>query len=507
MIKQTLFLSGINLSGKLLGLLKIIVLASIYGAGSVYDAYIIAYTLPTVLPQILTTIITTIFIPQFHKKSRVSIESWEGLNVLFTFVVTLSFSLTMVLYVYAGSIVPMLAPGADDKTLEMAISLFKVMSISTFIIGVSSFFIALSNATEKFYLASIDSLIINSIVIAYCFIYTDESDIEIITYLLIIGFCIHLFIMIYSNREVVLSKIRFNLNYKHEDFKNPMSKSIPIVVGYVGAVSSGIVDQWFSSYEDMGSISVLSYAAMLYLLPMEVFGKAIMQTYFTRFSSLSNDKTRLINSYSEGIKLILFIIIPVSIYLLISNQSLIGLIFQRGNFTDADAYITSNVLSALALGLVFRIVAYYNYRLLHSAGQSWMAISIGLIEVLVNIIFNYLLSPSFGLVGIALATTISLLASSFISCLLLKKYYAIQYLKFIDFNFLKIVLSSLVCVFSYDSIISNELVGVCSVGELCYILINVSLIAALPILFFAICYFLKVREIIDIIKYIGYKNV
>jgi putative peptidoglycan lipid II flippase len=314
MIKQTLFLSGINLSGKLLGLLKIIILASIYGAGSVYDAYIIAYTLPTVLPQILTTIITTIFIPQFHKKSRVSKESWEGLNVLFTFVVTLSFTLTLVLYVYAGSIVPMLAPGADSQTLEMAISLFKVMSISTFIIGISSFFIALSNATEKFYLASIDSLIINSIVITYCFIFSDESNIETITYLLIIGFCIHLFVMIYSNRVVVLSKIRFNLNYKHEDFKNPMSKSIPIVVGYVGAVSSGIVDQWFSSYEDIGSISVLSYAAMLYLLPMEVFGKAIMQTYFTKFSSLSNDKARLIKSYNEGIKLILFIIIPVSLY-------------------------------------------------------------------------------------------------------------------------------------------------------------------------------------------------
>ena len=85
MIKNTLFLSGINLSGKVLGLIKVIILASIYGASSTYDAYIIAYTLPTTLPQILTIIISTIFIPQFHKKSRDTKESWDGLNTIFIF--------------------------------------------------------------------------------------------------------------------------------------------------------------------------------------------------------------------------------------------------------------------------------------------------------------------------------------------------------------------------------------------------------------------------------------
>jgi len=503
MIKKTLVLSGINLSGKILGLLKVIILASIYGAGTTYDAFIVAYTLPTLLPQILTTIITTIFIPQFHKKDRSSKESWQGLNVLFTFVFSLSLLASVFLYVYSGQIVSLITPGISEITYEKAVTLFKVMSITTFVIGVSSYFIALSNAKEKFYLASIDGLIINSLVIIYCFIYNSDSSIATISILIVSGFLIHLLILLYANRKVLLDNIRFNFNYRHDDFKNPMSKSVPIVVGYIGALSTGIVDQWFSSYEDSGSISVLSYASMLYLLPMEVFGKAVMQTYYTRFSTLADETEKLAKSYTEGLRLILFIMVPISLFLLFANTNLIAVIFERGSFNEKATELTSYVLSALALGLIFRIFTYFNYRLLHSAGRSWSAISIGLLGVIINILFNYILAPSFGLIGIAAATTISLFSSSLISYLLIRKEINIKITSFIDLNFLKISFASMCSIGLYlylTSIFSDNL---CSNFNNCYLATNVLTLTLIPILFILFSYAIKVNEIRDILKYLS----
>jgi putative peptidoglycan lipid II flippase len=507
MIKQTLVLSGINLSGKALGLLKVIILASIYGAGTTYDAFIIAYTLPTLLPQILTTIITTIFIPQFHKKDRTSIESWHGLNVLFTFVIILSLFASLALFLFAENIVTLIAPGITDTTFSKAVILFRIMSVTTFVIGVSSYFIALSNAKEKFYLASIDGLIINSLVILYCFVYRTDSNIETVSILIVSGFFIHLITLLNANKETIRSNIRFNFNYRHDDFIKPMSKSIPIVVGYIGALSTGIVDQWFSSYEDSGAISILSYATMLYLLPMEVFGKAVMQTYYTRFSTLSSEQDKLANSYSEGIKLILFIMLPISLFLLFSNYNLISLIFERGNFSSDSTQLTSYVLSALALGLIFRIFTYFNYRLLHSRGRSWSAISIGLAGVLINIISNILLAPNFGLIGIATATTISLLFSAIISYILIRKDIEVRFLSYLDRNTIKIIIVSILSITIYSQISTTALNSFCvSNNQSCIIGINILTLMTLPFIFFLFGYISRVNEVRYVTKYLSIKK-
>lgn len=504
MIRKTLFVSGINLTGKLLALLKLIILASIYGAGTHYDAYIVAYTLPTILPQILTTIITTIFIPQFHKQDRNTKESWKGLNVLFTAVLFLSLAATLSLYLFSHQIVSFLAPGLEIKTLEHATILFETMSIATFIIGTSSFFISLSNAREKFYLSSIDGLIINSIIIVYCTIYTVDSDIETIAKLIVTGFFIHFIFLIVANRDIVFNYMRFSFDYKQEDFLKPISKSIPIFVGYVGAVTTNLVDQWFTSFEGEGSISVLSYAAMLYLLPIEVFGKAIMQTYFTKFSAVSTLTKKLLASYNEGFKLILFVLIPISLFLLLSNDVLISLIFERGNFSAENAHITSLVLSALALGLVFRVIAYYNYRLLHAVNKSWIAISIGLMGVVTNFLLNYVLSKYFGLIGIASATTISLLISAIISCFLIKKYYNIKYISYININLFKNIITSLVIVFIYrwtnDFVFDEQ----CYLTD-CTVLYNYFILIMLPIAYLFLGYILKIKEVMDAISFIARK--
>lgn len=506
MIKNTLFLSGINLSGKVLGLIKVVILASIYGASVTYDAYTIAYTLPTMLPQILTIIISTIFIPQYHKKIRDTKESWRGLNAILTLIILVSLCGTVLLYSFSGQIINALTPGISDETNKIAIELFKIMSLSTLIIGISSFFISLSNAREKFFLASLDSLIINTAIITYCFIFRDTTEMSIIVTLIVLGFAVHLMILLFSNRDIVKKFIRLNLAFGHEDFVAPVYKSVPIIVGYIGAISTSIVDQWFTSYQDIGALSILSYAVMLFLLPMEVFGKAVMETYFTRFSKVSDDMSALVKSYHEGFNLILFILFPVSCYLLMSNIELVSIIFERGEFDSSSTQLTSLVLSALSLGLFLRAITYFNYRLLHAIDKSWLAITIGLLGVIINIFFNYVLSKQFGLVGIAMATTISTLSSVVLSCLLLKRFYNIKYYKFLNLNFIKILISSILTLFIYNYIYDNYLPAIVQFNELYNTIYNISLLAIIPVFFFVFGFIIKINEVVSLYNYMKKKS-
>lgn len=503
MIKETFFLSGINLSGKVLGLIKVVVLASIYGAGSIYDGYIIAYTLPTTLPQILTIIISTIFIPQYHKKDRSEKSSWSGLNTILTLIVLISLSTTLLLFLFSEQIVGFLAPGISVETNVIAVDLFRMMSISTFLIGISSFFISLSYARNKFFLASLDSLIINTMIIMYILIYGVESSITSIVVLIVLGFTINLMILMYSNRDFLIRYIRLGIDYRHDDFMSPLKKSLPIIIGYVGAITTSIVDQWFASYEQVGAISVLAYASMLFLLPMEVFGKAVMDTYFTKFSQLSNERDALLKSYHEGMNIIFFILIPISLFLLLSNTELIRVIFERGEFSSDDTLLTSLVLSALSLGLVLRAVTYFNYRLLHAIDKSWIAISVGLIGVVINIIFNFILAKYYGLVGIALATTISILSSVVLSCVLLKKFYNIKYYRYLNKNLVKIILIALGSIFIYDYLVNKYS---CNATEGCFYMFHLAMLLFLPVIFIFVGYLLKVKEVSSLLEYVKHRK-
>lgn len=248
---------------------------------------------------------------------------------------------------------------------------------------------------------------------------------------------------------------------------------------------------------------MLAYASMLFLLPMEVFGKAVMDTYFTKFSQLSNERDALLKSYHEGMNIIFFILIPISLFLLLSNTELIRVIFQRGEFSSSDTTLTSLVLSALSLGLVLRAITYFNYRLLHAIDKSWIAISIGLIGVIINIIFNFVLAKYYGLVGIAFATTISIFSSVVLSCILLKKYYDIQYYRYIDINFVKIIIVALVSIFIYDYLVNEYS---CNVEESCFYIFNISMLVLLPVVFIFLGYLVKVKEVSSLLEYVKYRK-
>ncbi|MEO7917439.1 MAG: lipid II flippase MurJ, partial [Dokdonella sp.] len=63
--KAALMVSGLNLAGKLLGLVKTLLIAGLFGTTGMLDAFWVAYSLPLLLPALLTGTLTIAFVPRF----------------------------------------------------------------------------------------------------------------------------------------------------------------------------------------------------------------------------------------------------------------------------------------------------------------------------------------------------------------------------------------------------------------------------------------------------------
>lgn len=422
--RSTMLVSSLRLAGKSLGLVKILVIASMFGASGSLDAFWIAYTIPAMLPGVILGVVATAFIPRFMHSSAAGEDAmdWRGLNTLLT-LVGIFIMLLAILVAFANhGIVRFMAPGLPPDVHDSAARLTALMSIAVLIFGANAMLTTLLQAMQRFTLLSLESVVSNMFIIAAC-LFAWKFGIDALVIGVISGFAFHFILLAWGNRDLIVRRLRPAIAFDHPDFRNSARHMTPLLIGYLGATGIAIVDRMFLSTLDSGAISILTYAVMLAALPMEVFGQAVLTVFYP---ALSHEYTRgspasLLAMHIRGLRLLMFVLIPVSIILIVAADPLVSLLLQHGEFGFEEAATTASVLVALAISIPATGVKYLNFRLLHARQEPWTAVFIGLFGVCLNALLDYLLIGPFGVAGVAYATSISLIVAAILSSWILRR--------------------------------------------------------------------------------------
>lgn len=423
-VRSTLAITALQMSGKMLGLLKTLVIAAWFGASAPLDAFWVAYTIPAMLPGMVRGVVATAFIPGFMR-SAASGENvdWRGLNTLFTLIGILIVLLAAVAVFARHAIVSFMAPGLDAATHDLAAELTALMSIAVLFFGVNAMFAAILQALGRFVVMSLESVITNVVIIAGCVLFAQRYGIRGLTVAVIAGFAVHTVTLAFANRDLLARHLRPAFDIGHADFREPARHMFPLLVGYVGSVGMGIIDRMFVSTLEGGLISVLAYASMIALLPMEVFGQAVMTTFYPSLSRehAAGNMARMQAIHLRGLRLLVFVLLPTAAILVVAAHPVIALLLERGAFSAEATGTTALTLAALALCLPLRAVNYLNFRVFHARQEPWRAVFIGLFGVSLNALLDWLLIGEYGVVGVAFATSAAMAASALLSTLLLER--------------------------------------------------------------------------------------
>lgn len=414
--KTALMVSGLNLAGKVLGLGKTLIIAGLFGTTGMLDAFWVAYSLPMLLPALLTGTLTLAFVPRFVAglAGRTGVDAWRGANTLFTLVIGLVLVGSALMYVFASGLVSRLAPGLDIETHVRAVALTRTLLPCVVIITMSALLSAISYARDRFVLPGMEGIVNNSAVIIIALACAHQYGVSALLWGVIAGYAIQTCLLIFGNRDLIASSIRPAFDFKHPDFRAPVGHLLPLLVGSAGSMLTGLVDQYFVSLLDAGSISALSYASMLAFLPVEVFAQAVMTTYYPSLgrSFAGNDHATAARTYAQGVRFLLLLTLPCAVMLAILAKPIVMLLFQRGQFDARSTALTVQAMTFLALVVVARAHGYFSYRVLHAARRPWTQIGIGLSGVATCILLNMLWARTLGLRGIALSTLIAAIQSA-----------------------------------------------------------------------------------------------
>jgi putative peptidoglycan lipid II flippase len=423
---STAIVSVLSLSGKVLAVTKTFIIAALFGTSGSLDAFWVAYLLPTVLPEYLKGILSTAFIPRFMKSlaGESDTANWRGANTLFTVMLLLMFTFSLVAMLFTPWVVKAVAPGLTDSVHQQAVAMTRVMLVGTIFLTLSTILTILAHCHHRFTVASLDGVVTNIVIIAGIMFFARDYGINALVFSVVAGFAAQTLMLLVANRRLVADRLRPALALRHPDFHIPLRHMVPMAVGYLGALGVALADQIFVSYLPPGAISALNYAVMIAILPVEVFAQAVMTTFFptlSRQAAQSNGRD-LIGTHAQAIRVLVLLILPCAGFFMLYADVIVALLFKRGNFTQESADLTASVLVFLAIGILSRAIAYFNYRVLQAMSRPWTQVRIGLLGVVTNVILNAVLIAPLGLKGIALASSVAFTQSALMSLWIVEKH-------------------------------------------------------------------------------------
>lgn len=493
-MKSTILLMLITILAKVSGFLRELVFGYLMGTNAVKDVYVIANSIPSVLFGFVASAVYSAYVPTYTKvnSTRGRKEADEYTANLSNILLVVATVIVVIFLIFTEPVVKLFASGFKGKTLQMAINFTRIVIFTIYATAFNAPFKGFLNYHDNFVIPAITPIVQNACLVIAAIVAIYMEDWMVLAY----GYLASYFIM-YFPYYFSLKKE----NYTHKkiiDFSNVYIKEtirlgLPIILTIATTDIASIIDKNIATtlFEN-GGVSSLDYADKIIQLVKGVVISSVVVAAYPKLSKLAQAKEyeKLKSSVKNSIVSTLAIVIPASFGLFVLAEPVIKLIFERGAFDANSTLSTGGALRWYSLALIGEALYMILVRVFYVLGDIKTPFKIILVQVMIDIPLNFILSGIMGLNGLALSSSIGILAAGGYSIYQFNKKTNSRDNKEALINVFKIVIASLIM--SLVAVLTYK--GLQGLGN--------TLATTISIIFAAVVYliiisFLKIQEIDD----------
>ena len=424
LFKLTIVVSSMTLISRLLGFIRDIILAIIFGAGPDFDAFIVGFKIPNFMRRLFGEgAFTQAFVPVLsdYQANRQLAEVQGFINHIAGSLGAILLIIVAIVEINAPMIVMTFAPGfvRDPMRLAYAMHMLRITSPYLLFIGLTSFSSAILNTFNRFGIAAFTPVLLNISLIVVASFWSPYAPIPIYVLawgVLIGGIMQFLLQLPFLYRLNLLPAPKWQWN--NPGVMRVLKLMIPAIFGVSVAQISLLIDNFFASFLAVGSISWLYYSDRLIYLPLGVIGIALATVVLPNLARQHGQKS--IHAYSAtldwALRIGILMGVPSAVGLFILSGPLLVTLIYHGAFTKYDVIMTRRSLSTFSVGLPGFILVKILASAFYSRQDVKTPVKIAAASMLVNLILNIILIHPLAHAGLALATS---LAASFNAALLL----------------------------------------------------------------------------------------
>ncbi len=353
----TVAVMACTLATRLLGFIRNAVVAALFGTSGQADVLMGVFNIPNIFRKLLAEgALSAAFIP-ILSHSLVMEPDGDAARRLVRHIVSFLFILIIPLLIlsvfFARPIVGIFLNLPDPELMSLSASLFRYLCHYLLFVSLSAVLMAVLNSHGIFIIPALTPLFFSIAVIASLLLFYRQLGIFAMAVGVLGGGLFQVIFQFPFFRRHGYDFIP-DLRFSQDEFRKVMKLWLPVVATSSAFAVNQLVAVRFASALEPGSVSALGYALVIFQLPFGVFSASITTVLFPRMSrqAASGDREGLTQSLSYGLRFLFLVLIPSIIFFIILGKEIVGVIYQRGEFSPEDTLITARILCGYSCGML-----------------------------------------------------------------------------------------------------------------------------------------------------------
>lgn len=360
LLKALAKVGSMTFVSRILGFVRDTLIARVFGAGMLTDAFIVAFKIPNLLRRISAEgAFSQAFVPILaeYKSQRTFDETHSLVNRVATWLGIILVGVTLLGMLAAPWIVALIAPGfkTEPDKMQLTVELLRITFPYIFFISLVSMAGGVLNTYNKFGIPAFTPVWLNVSMIAAVLFFAEHfaEPIKVLAWAVFVGGFLQLIFQIPFLKQIGLLP-KFEMKRDDEGVWRILKLMGPAVLGVSVAQISLIINTIFASFLDTGSVSWLYYADRLMEFPTGVLGVALGTILLPSLSKAyaGSDDSEYSQLLDWGLRLTFILAAPAAVALAVLATPLVATLFHYGKFTAIDVAMTQQALIAYSIGLL-----------------------------------------------------------------------------------------------------------------------------------------------------------
>lgn len=407
-----------TLISRILGLVREVVIAGVFGASGATDVFFVAFRIPNSLRRLLAEGGVTVAVQPVYTESLTGGDTERRIrfeSALFSLLRVLLALVTVAGIFGAPALILLFAAGfaGEGGRFDDAVVLLRVLFPFVFFMGLIGASMGVLNARGRFFVPAFGPAVLNLGLIGGALFLTDLLPAWLpVTGSLAVGALVGVVLWwVLMRRALTRSGVDLGWRWapQNRDIRETGRLLVPAVAGLAVYQLQVIVGTLFASYLSIAGVSHLSYADRIIQFPLALIGTAVGTVALPLFSRAHERGESLGRPVGEAIAWVGFLVVPATVGLLMVRGPAVSVLYERGAFGASDTVRTAAALLGYGFALIPAAVNRVLLPAFYGRKDMRTPVAAGGVALVVQVGFS-LLWFRFGVLGLAGATAVASLA-------------------------------------------------------------------------------------------------
>jgi len=420
-----IFLSAIT------GLIRVMVLAQLFGTKGNINAYIQAFSIPDFIYFLIAGgALRSGFVPIFSEylaKGKVA-QAWKTFSSTLWLLVIVGTGITGLGIIFARQLVVLISPGwvgQHPELIDLCVRLMRIIFPAEIFFVIGGLLMGTLNSLKHFFWPAMGPIVYNLVIIAGILLaFWQDKNLQILAGAGVVGALLGSFLLQIPPLRKRGGYLLMSFDPHDPGMQRVILLALPIIFGLAVAEINLIITRAIATDVDAEhGVMILEYANRLWKLPTRMFGAGIAIALFPTLAEhyVKGATAAFRRDFSFGMRNTLFLAIPSAIAIMVLCKPIIRLIFEHGAFTADNTDKVAHALLYFGPGIIGLATLYIVARAFYARHDTITPVWVGVISIGVCIAAALLLKDTMKVAGLALATSISAIVNTIILMWLLRK--------------------------------------------------------------------------------------